>query len=140
MPKKKGMPSAKLMFSVKVDRRYNELIIAAREYLTNNNYNAGKTVLISDVFRFGLDLIAKKIDFEISENSIEFVDADTLPVKDVTPKEKLIQKMEASKEFRTEEYRLAGILDTKLLQEYDRDFKPKGLSLQEFIKFKELDL
>ena len=104
------------------------------------NYNIKKT----DVFKYIFDIVADTLDIEISNGKdIEFIETDTLPYNEISPEEKLTRKMENNSEFRAEEYRLALELskDPKCpLVEYDRNYKPKGVSLQEFVRMKELDL
>lgn len=138
------MKTKKLTYSIKVPLELVEVIQAARKHLAHSGYKSGGIIFISDVFTWGLKLIAKELGIDLSNGlKLEFVEADTLPFNETSPEEKLTRKMETNSEFRAEEYRLALILskDPKYpLVEYDRDYKPKGISLQEFIKIKKLDL
>lgn len=133
-----------MTYSVNIPQELAEIIQEARKHLANSGYKPGGIIFISDVFTWGIKLIAKELNIDISNGlNVEFVEAVTLPYNKVSPEEKHIRKMEANSEFRAEEYRLALELSKdpkKPLVEYDRDYKPKGVSIQEFVKLKELDL
>ena len=127
------------------EKKLTPIIQAARKHLSETGYKAaGSIIFISDVFTWGIKLIAKELNLDFTNGlDVEFVEADTLPYNKIEPSEKLTRKMEVNSEFRAEEYRLALELSKdpkKPLVEYDRDYKPKGISLQEFVKMKELDL
>jgi len=97
----------------------------------------GKLIFVSDVFRYALDVLADTLEMDFkNDQDIEIIG----PEEKLSLEEKLVKRMEGDRVFRSEEFRLAGKLDPESLIEYDLDFKPRGLSLQEFVKLKELDL
>ena len=137
----------KIRLTLELSDRYRPLIEAIREYLFKTGYKSGKTIFIKDVFKYALELVSDHIGFEIDDKvDLEFTTASNLSWKKETPEDKLQKKLERNNEFLREELRLARILSntdkwpSEPLKEYEKDYKPKGLSIQEYIKMKELEL
>lgn len=134
------MKNLRIKINFELPTRYENVVWKIYAYLKGNpkiiNKKEGDKIFQKDVFQYCVDLAMDilNLDFNKADLDVEFV-----PQK-ISPEEKLTRKMEDNTEFRTEEYRIAGKLESKLLSEYEDTYKPKGLSLQEFIKFKELDL
>lgn len=135
------MKETKLQYSIKLPQGYALVIGKGKQYLDQHrdlikNKGLVSPIFIGDVVQYALDLLADylEIDFKNDED-LEFIDN----VK-VSSEELLVRKMEDEPDFRTAEFEIAGKLDTNALKEYEKDFKPKGLSLQEYVKFKELNL
>lgn len=135
------MKETKLQYSIKLPQSYALVIGKGKQYLDQHrdlikHKGVVSPIFIGDVVQYALDLLADHlgIDFKNDED-LEFIDDFK-----VSSEELLIRKMEDDPDFRSAEFKIAGKLDTKSLTEYQKDFKPKGLSLQEYVKFKELDL
>ena len=129
-------------YSVRLPPGYEKVLNEGRIYLKDHpdlvKKDPSKLIFVSDVFRYALDILADTLEMDFkNDQDIEIVEE---PLGKLSSEEKLVKRMERDPLFRSEEFRLAGKLGTKLLQEYDNDFKPKGLSIQEFAKFKELDI
>lgn len=134
------MKEKSFTYSVRLPPSYEKVLNVGRKYLSEHPdlvNKMGKLIFVSDVFRYALDVLADTLEMDFKNiDDIEIVE----PLGKLTPEEKLVQRMEKDAIFRSEEFRLAGKLDPESLIEYDLDFKDKGLSLQEFVKIKELDL
>ena len=135
------MKEKSFTYSVRLPPSYEKVLSKGRKYLSEHPdlvNKIGKLIFVSDVFRYALDVLADTLDmdFKNDDQDIEIIE----PLGKPTLEEKLVQMMERDPIFRSEEFRIAGKLDPESLIEYDLDFKPKGLSLQEYVKFKELDL
>jgi hypothetical protein len=135
---------AVLKYSIELDEKYAGLIRTAMKHLADTNYKSvGKPIFVVDVFRWALGLVAEKLDYSFDGMALEFVEASELPRKSIDPYERYLKRCESNKAFAIEESRLAKILSedpSHPLWDYDENYKPKGISLQEFVKMKELDL
>ena len=127
-------------YSVRLPPSYEKVLNSGRKYLSEHPdlvNKMGKLIFVSDVFRYALDILADTLEMDFkNDQDIEIIE----PEEKLSLQEKLVKRMEGDRVFRSEEFRIAGKLDPESLIEYDLDFKPKGLSLQEFVKIKELDL
>ena len=127
-------------YSVRLPPSYEKVLNKGRKYLSEHPdlvNKMGKLIFVSDVFRYALDVLADTLEMDFkNDQDIEIIG----PEEKLSLEEKLVKRMEGDRVFRSEEFRLAGKLDPESLIEYDLDFKPRGLSLQEFVKLKELDL
>jgi len=136
------MKEKSFTYSVRLPPGYEKVLNEGRIYLKDHpdlvKKDPSKLIFVSDVFRYALDILADtlEMDFKNDNTDIEIVE----PLGKLSSEEKLIQHMERDPIFRSEEFRIAGKLDPESLLEYDLEFKIKGLSLQEYVKFKEMDI
>ena len=105
-------------YSVRLPPSYEKVLNKGRKYLSEHPdlvQKQGKLIFVSDVFRYALDILADtlEMDFQNDDQDIEIIS----PEDKLTLEEKLLKRMERDPIFRSEEFRLAGKLGTKLLQE-----------------------
>ena len=134
------MKEKSFTYSVRLPPSYEKVLNKGRKYLSEHPdlvQKQGKLIFVSDVFRYALDILADTLEMDFqNDQDIEIIE----PLGKLSLEEKLVQHMERDPIFRSEEFRIAGKLDPESLLDYDLEYKPKGLSLQEYVKFKELDI
>lgn len=137
------MKDAKLQFSIKLPKGYNTVLAKGRQYLMEHpdliGKYAGKIVFVSDVFQWGLDMIADHLDIEFKNNGdLEMVENPRMLGQ--TPEEKLLERLDTDKVFKAREYEATKRMTSEMYVEYDRDYKVKGISLTEYLTVKESGL
>ena len=100
-------------YSIKLEPPYEFIVQKA---IAKSDYKN-----LSQIVRWGLDLIKKELDLKI--------DTDNLDLDFI---------QEEPKKVDSEEWKLAGKLTTEQLTEYQEDYEPKKITIKEYIKIKDI--
>lgn len=103
-------------------RRYSVRLSIPYEFIVQKAINKTDYKNFSQVVRWGLDLIKEELDLKI--------DTDNMDLE--------FQKHPTKTD--SEEWSLAGKLSVNQLTEYQKEYEPKGISIREYGKMKELDI
>ncbi len=127
------MKEAKLQYSIKLPDGYNTVLNTARKYLSEHpdliGKYSGKIIFISDVFQWGLDMIADHLELDFKNiESIEIVDQP----KTIKNEEWLLNKLDDDPVFRKECYQIISKFSKEQLDDYEANYKPKGISSVEY--------
>ena len=102
-------------------RRYSVRLSAPYEFIVQKAINKTDYKNFSQVVRWGLDLIKKELKLKIDTDDMD------LEFKEPVKRD-------------GEEWTLAGKLSTEQLSEYQIEYEPKGISIREYGRIKELDI
>jgi len=124
------MKDKKLTYSVNVPVELANIINLARKHLMDTGYKpAGSIIFISDVFTWGIRLIAEKLKIDISNGlNLEFVNAAKL----------VVDKKSSSVEM--DLCRILSSMDFSILEEYRNEgSEDKGIDVFDFCTQKGID-
>jgi len=124
------MKVKKLTYSIKVPLELAKVIQVGRKHLANTGYKpAGSIIFISDVFTWGIKLIAEKLKIDVSNGlNVEFVNA-----KDLITKRNPNQNEQ-------DLCRILSSLDFSILEEYRNEgYEERGINVIDFCKKKAID-
>ena len=115
--------------------RYENVVWQILAHLKSNPKVIGKkegdTIFMKDIYQFAVDCAMDVLGI----NSFEKVDLEFVESK--KSKEWLLQKLEGDIEFRKKEYKIAGDLSPEQLKDYEANYMPDGISMQEYLAIKE---
>lgn len=133
------MTDAKLQYSIKVGKDYNLVLEKGKQYLDYHRdlvpkKSPASPIFISDVFQYALDLLADHLDIDFKNNDADLEIVDEEPKVDL--EQELSDKMANNLEFRKNEYLAVAKMTPEMVTDYETNYKPGGLSCQEYLKFK----
>ncbi len=132
------MKEAKLQYSIKVPPGYITVIAKGKEYLNQHRdllpkKSLASPIFIADVFQYSLDLLADHLNVEFkNEGDIEIVENPQILKR--TPEEKYLDRLQSDKIFKKREYKAQLTMTTEMTAEYTRDYRPKGISIIEYLE------
>jgi len=103
-------------------RRYSVRLSVPYEFIVQKAINQTDYKNFSQVVRWGLDLIKKELKLKIDTDNMDLEFQENPLKKD------------------SEEWTLAGKLSVNQLTEYQKEYEPKGISIREYSKMKDLDI
>ena len=119
--------------------RYESVIWNILAHLQANPKEIGKKegdiIFTKYIYQYCVDVTMDHLELDFNDGEkevLEFVGSKTKKSK-----EWLLNKLESDIEFRKNEYKLAGKLSPEQLKEYESNYMPEGISMQEYLAIKE---